>query len=162
MNKILAIILISFLCITTRCIAGDPGGPNIVWVNLGDSNDMQIDEYISDIVHAKEPMCWTASQSYIYKRTRPTGITNDLVKSALIQNNATSIKKLNYLLKHYSDGVVNGFDGIIAYSPHPHPRMIGLTTGRKKPEVDDIENTKDINKIEASFCMVMPDVVTKP
>jgi hypothetical protein len=162
MNKILAIIFISFLCITTRCNAGDPGGPNIVWINLGGTNDVQIDNYISDIVHAKQPMCWAAAQSYIYKKTRPSGITDNLVKSALIQNNGAAIKKLNYLLKHYSDEVVNGFDGIIVYSPNPRPRMIGLTTGRKHPEVDYIKNIKDINNLEASFCMVMPEVITKP
>lgn len=162
MKKLINVSLLFFSISTTFCYAGDPGGPNIVWVNLDGHDTQPIDIVIKKIILAKNPMCWNASQSYIYMKTRPEGITDILVTQALIKRNSIATKKLNYLLKQYNDSTVNGFDGLIAYTPNPRPTMIGLTTGRKKPLIDFIEDPKNTNHVEASFCMVMPDIVTKP
>jgi hypothetical protein len=157
-----SLLIFSSLFLSVQSFAGDAGGPNIVWANLAKKDALKIDKNITAIVRADNPMCWDASESHIYMKKRPAGLSNDLVREALVKNNSAAIKKISNILRNYRDEYTVGLDGIIAYVSDEPLRMIGLTTGDTKQDIDLIDPKNDLNALEASFCMVMPKTVRKP
>ncbi|MEC5386373.1 hypothetical protein VVD49_11610 [Uliginosibacterium sp. H3] len=141
--------------------AGNSGGPNVVWINFDVAAKSVMDERISAIVLADKPMCWEATESHIYMTRRPKGLTDDLARRALIERSRTAISKLSAILASYRDEYTTGLDGVIAYIPGNPSRMVSLTTGSKKVKADTIDIKDDVNAVESSFCMVMPETVRK-
>lgn len=155
------LLLLSF-AVLVPCHAGDAGAPNIVWVNLSEPEEKRVNMLIADIVSADKPMCWNAYESHIYMKKRPNGVTNKLVREALVNRDTYSLHRLNAILSSYRDKYTKGLDGVIAYASGDQPKMIGLTTGDRLPKTDVVAPSQNRNAIEASFCMVMPTTVRRP
>lgn len=138
--------------------AGMVSGVHVIWINLSSSpqaiND-RIVAYINSSTARKE--CWNEG-SLLFIHARPKNLSNDLVRSALIEKNTIAQNKLNAILRTPFHDAVAGFDGIIVYSEERGPKYYSMTTGRRKVDTLDV----DSRNVEIGICFVMPDSVRKP
>ena len=142
--------------------AGQIQFPNIVFVNLDSQRNPNFTNLFKKVVNDESNRCWSGSSALIYISKRPSRITNELVRQALLKNDANAKRSLGKILISYSDEEVRGFDGLIAFVGEPNPRLISLTSGRTRLESFALFNTDNTTGLEDAFCAVIPQVVRKP
>jgi hypothetical protein len=149
------------LVLLASCVsagAGSVSGVHVIWVNLSKAPKM-VDDRVAAYMHsaAAREACWEEN-SLLFMHARPKNLNNELVRAAVIGNNAIAQKKVNAILRVPFRDAVAGFDGIIVYSDEHRSTYYGMTTGRRKVA------TLDVNPQNADIgiCVVMPDAVRKP
>jgi len=134
--------------------AGSVEGPYLVWLNLA-ADAGHADAQIQGFVNGEQRLCWPDG-ALLYMRERPPGITTALVRRALEARDPAAQQRLRTLLRR-PFGEVSGFDGVVAYSARPVPRLIGLPmAGRLRAE--PLRSATGEDAWGASFCRVMPPI----
>lgn len=138
--------------------AGLVSGLHVIWINLSSAPKAMNDRIVAYInSESARKDCWE-SGSLLFMHARPKNLSNDLVRSALIEKNTIAQNKLNAILRTPFHDAVAGFDGIIVYSEERGPKYYSMTTGRRKVDALDV----DSRNFEIGICFVMPDSVRKP
>lgn len=161
MNRKLLLLLIA-LAMPAAATAGSVSGHYLVWVNLAASAD--IDKRLVESLPNLDTQCWDAD-SLLYIRSRPKGMTNSLVRTALIERDKRSIDTLRKLLQQPFGEATEGFDGIIAYEGGDgvsKARLVSLTAGRRRVMSHELIAADGPRSLPTAFCNAMPDVVRKP
>jgi len=156
-----------FACLSLIFFAGSISAgvviePNIVYANLSDSQSKTIDSALKSAINSAKPECWVKSAGLIYMKRRPPGITDELIRRALLQSSPSAKRSLSMALLSYRDDEVSGFDGVVAYADKPVPRFVSMTAKTlaiTSQQIADVRNSKDV---ELAFCAVKPDVVRSP
>jgi len=149
--------------------AGSVEGPYLVWVNLAIADGRHAahaadqaegaDAQIRAFVNGAQRLCWPDG-ALLYMRERPAGITTALVRQALEARDPAAQQRLRTLLRR-PFGEVPGFDGLVAFSNRPVPRLIGLPmAGRLRAE--PLRSATGEDAWGASFCRVMPPISRRP
>lgn len=94
----------------------------------------------------------------MFMRSKPSDITPDLVKKAILDKDKNPIRRLNSILKKPFGGANQSFDGIIVYSDNQTPTYYGLTTG--KTHIESVQPLPEL--LGQTICAVMPNIVRKP
>ena len=139
--------------------AGLAGGPFIVWVNLGTKDAPAADDAMRSALAGVTPdaPCWT-TDALLYMRKRPPGITDDLVRRALLRHDAQAQSSLRALLRKPFDEVP-AFDGVIAYTDGggTAPTLVSMSArGRVKSEA--IASPTGEAAWLPTFCNVLPPI----
>ena len=160
--KIINVTIIAFcllfLNLPNNVLAGDAGGPYIIWVNL--SNNSSIEEMLDKRLQADDER--VPPDSMFLFRKRPTNITNDLVRKAVVNNDKTAIKKLDKLIRKPFEDYKKGFDGIIVYDEVSGPRLSSTTRGWNSFYREKLKTPQDPNSVWELFCKLIPDITRKP
>lgn len=139
--------------------AGSVEGPYLVWMNLGGAQHAQADESVREFINGPQRLCWP-DDALLYMRKRPAGITTELVRRALLKNEAHAQRTLRRVLRHPYDQVP-GFDGVVAYVPLPEPRLVGLgMQGALKSH--PLRSATGELAWGPVFCQVMPPISRQP
>jgi len=160
--KIINLTIIAFclllLNMPKNVLAGDAGGPYVIWVNLSNnySIDAMLDKRLQDNDDRIPP------DSIFLFRKRPTGITNDLVRKAVVKNDKAAIKKLDKLVRKPFEDFTKGFDGIIVYDEESGARLSSTTRGWNTFYREKLKLPEDPNSIWELFCTLIPEVTRKP
>ena len=142
-------------------VAGSVDGPYLVWMNLAQQPG-PVDARIRNYVNSGKSECWN-SQALLFMRSKPKAITPALVAKALLKQDRKAIAQLNQILgTGFGDEATAGFDGIVVYTDQPSPRLISLTTGKRKVDSMLVESLTKKDELELSFCVVRPDTVRQP
>jgi hypothetical protein len=93
-------------------------------------------------------------------RARPIDITESLTRDGLINRSPKSQARIRSILKKPFNEAT-GFDGIIAFTDSPTPKLISYSLkGKIKQKlIADIHNE---DAIRAALCTVMPDIERLP
>ncbi len=137
--------------------AGLAGGPFIVWVNLGTKDAPAADDAMRAALAGVTPdaPCWT-TDALLYMRKRPPGITDELVRRALLRHDANAQASLRVLLKKPFDEVP-AFDGVVAYTDGEAPTLVSMSArGRVKSEA--IASPTGEAAWLPTFCNVLPPI----
>jgi hypothetical protein len=152
-----ALLAVAAFVVCLSAIAGSVEGPYLVWVNLS-KEPSEIDSRIRNYLNHGDDLCWS-SEALIFMRSKPNEITVELVTSAIIKHKTNAIAELNKILKKPFGDANDGFDGIIIYTDKPTPKIYSLTTGRRRVKSESIKGPEEL---EASLCVVMPEIIRKP
>ena len=159
MNYKLPFLLAGLLLAPLPALAGMVQGHRVIWVNLA-SEPGRVDQHMRSYFEGGTSECLSA-HTLVFMRSKPKGITRQLVRRALIQKEAAARVELNKLLQRPFPEAEDGFDGIVAYSDQPSRQMYGLTRGRKKIATASVQST-DGEDLEISYCKVSPEIVRLP
>ncbi len=138
--------------------AGLPGGPYVVWVNFGTKNPSAADDAIRAALDSDEPgkPCWN-TDALLYMRKRPPGVTDELVRRALLGHDAKARASLRALLKKPFDEVP-AFDGVIAYTDAVVPTLVSMDArGQLHSEPIAASASGEAAWLPA-FCDVLPPI----
>lgn len=153
------VIALALVLASSPLRAGSVEGPYLVWVNLAAADAGQADAQIEGFVNGEQRLCWPDG-ALLYMRERPPGITTALVRRALEARDPAAQQRLRTVLRR-PFGEVPGFDGLVAYSNRPVPRLIGLPmVGRLRAE--PLRSATGEDAWGASFCRVMPPISRQP
>lgn len=158
----IACLSLGLIFYTETALAGIAGEPNIVYANLSADRDSTVDSALKSAVNSAKPECWMKGAGLIYMKKRPPGVTDTLIKRAVLQGGLQAKRSLSKVLLSYKDDEVSGFDGVIVYADKPAPRFISMTVKTlviNSQQIADVRNGKDV---ELAFCAVKPDVVRAP
>jgi hypothetical protein len=139
--------------------AGIAGGPYIVWVNLASDDPSTADDAIRAAVDSEDKQCWS-DDALLYMRLRPPGITDDLVRRALVRKDPAAQRSLRARLKQPFD-TVPAFDGIVAYLDNGPPRLVSLSARGAIRTDAVIAGGGEPTWLE-TFCHVLPPVAHAP
>lgn len=142
----------------SSAMAGFAGGPYAIFMNL--SNNEKMDRVIADQFDERERCSYL--DAILFMREGPIGITKPLVRNALINKDKQSIKFLNYLLRKPHQDLIEGFDGVIAYTELPSPRFIRLSTGDPITATRNIKLPVTNDSVWKAFCVLMPQIRRNP
>jgi len=160
--KILKIAIATFclmlLHVPTQALAGSPGGPYVVWVNL--SSNTVIEKEIKKRMKESDDLDFENGIFLFIER--PTGITNELVYKAVIMNDKAAIKRLDMIIRRPFENFDKGFDGIIVYDEENGPRLSSTTRGWKSFYREKLQSPKDLNSVWVLFCKLVPEITRKP
>lgn len=160
--KLIIIITVAFSLLffsnLNLALAGDPGGPYVIWVNL--SNNTSIDEMLDKRLKLEDDRV-PPDSNFLFKK-RPTGITNELVRKAVIKNDKKAIKLLDKLMHRPFGDFNKGFDGIIVYDEDKAPRLSQVVVGWLAVYSKKIPVPTDPNSVWDTFCILIPEVTRKP
>ena len=167
-RKILSFVLL----LPSIAVAGDAGGPYVVWVNLDRSlNKSVVDQMIADFVVRKSINCddqWKLGDSLLYMKRRPALIDDGLVRDIFLKKSKAKLKHLNAALKNYRDDEFphhEGLDGLIVYTGQPEMKMMSFTRGRHRIESLAIASKGDVpskEDVEEAFCALLPPITRAP
>ncbi|MEK8032546.1 hypothetical protein AACH06_17120 [Ideonella sp. DXS29W] len=132
---------------------------NLVFADLSNPPNPEIGETIRLIAEQATPICWKNDLGLLYIKQRPLGITDDLFRRAVVDDDGKSKKTLGDLLLWNKNSGADGFDGAIVYVNAPSPRLIGFNAKTMRREWYPLNDTKDPKKVEFAFCLVKPDIV---
>lgn len=139
--------------------AGLPGGPFVVWVDLAATNRSAVDEAVRDVFNGDDKLCW-GGDALLYMRKRPPGITDALVRRALVAREAAAQSRLRALMKKPFDEAP-AFDGVIAYVDEGVPRLVSLSAaGRVRS--DAVVGPAGAQVWLPSLCNVFPPIDHSP
>jgi len=148
----LLVVLFSLLLIASAQ-AGAPGGPYVIWVNLSENAGVEkaigsrIDVY-SDCDHPA-----------LVVVPLPDEISQDLVKSAIVEKNRQSLTILKTKLKKpYSSLISDGFDGLIAYDETSAPRFSAAALAWPKIISEKLAHNASAKDQWELFCSLIPPV----
>jgi hypothetical protein len=139
--------------------AGAVFGPYVVWMNLAEgSAAAAVDSAMREVFADPRP-CWREGALF-YVDTRPQAITPALVRRALLQRDAQAQHRLRAELNK-PFGEVSSFDGLVAYTDRPRPRLVSLAVGgRLKSET--LRSRSGEMAWAATFCNVLPPISRRP
>lgn len=127
-TKIIFIMACLFLLTPQlKSFAYDFGGPWVVWVNL--SNKTNIENMIRKHINNTNSNIYD-NGLFLFK-LRPTGITNELVKKAVIDNDNKAIQQLDEIMHRDFLDFYGGFDGIIVYDEERGPRLSQIVRDKR-------------------------------
>lgn len=145
-------IIIVLLLLSSKVLAGDPGGISLLVKALPSASDYKyvLDGFFRNYYGVDNPRTPTCDQKdyvpyidNIYLNTLPEGIDdNILIKSITDSSARTQIAKI---LSSYSDDQVSGFDGVLFYAANDNKLFI-YTFDSKSP-VYIFKNELNINGI---------------
>jgi hypothetical protein len=149
-------------------LAGDPGGPYAVWVNMSDK--VVISKFLSRrVAKAKNDDSFDNAfdvpsliDAEVLFYERPSDITDELVRRAVIKNDKKAIKILNKIMRRDYEGFYGGFDGIIVYDEEDGPRFSLIQRGVDVVFKEKIPSRKDPKSVWETFLLVIPEVTRKP
>jgi hypothetical protein len=150
---------VAILLASSVSFAGANLETNLVYADLGEPRSPAVAENIRQMVVQDDPKCWNKGQGKIYIKERPSGITDELLTSAILANNLQSKKKLSELLLWNKSTKADGFDGAIVYVNKPFPRFVSFTAKTLLVTWDAIGDIQSASSVEKSFCVIKPDIV---
>jgi len=158
--------------LSTTSFAGFRDDHFVAWVNLGGVDDQEITRKIDDFANSDriDLVCdinWKNNDSILYVKTRPAGITDELVRKVFLKRDESSFLKLSNALRSFRDvdaNVRHGLDGVVVYSGGRAPRMMSFTTGERRIKTRSIElkSSSETKDVEDAFCAVLPPIVRAP
>jgi hypothetical protein len=164
--KIVKIIIVAFCLIIinaqsnyiqARAFIDDFGGPWVVWVNL--SKNTVIDKMLITHINDTDLPVYTDGM-YLFK-LRPTGITNELVRMAVIHNDKKAIQLLDDIMHLDFRDFYGGFDGIIVYDEENGPRLSQIVRGRRVVVKKKLPSSKDPKAVIDLFNTLIPPNANK-
>jgi len=157
-NIAIAAFCLMLLNVSTHALAGSPGGPYVVWVNL--SSNTAIEKEFMKRMKESDDLDFE-NGIFLFKK-RPTSITNKLVYKAVVKNDKVAIKLLDRIIRRPFEDFDKGFDGIIVYDEENGPRLSSTTRGWKSFYREKLQSPIDLNYAWVLFCKLVPEITRKP
>lgn len=157
--KFAALIAMSLVFVDAR--AGTASGPYIVWVNLEEATTSQPSVALHNYLQTQpgDEFCGGTAMGWIvFTKTRPAGMTNQLVSRALVDKNPSARRKLLSLIKSFKDSDVDdGVDGVVAFTKRNGSHMIAIDARGHIKESEPIVTDRDSKTLVDAFCKVYPE-----
>lgn len=152
----LAIIFIIFMKMPNIAISGDAGGPHVLWVNLTDK--VVISRFLERRI--QEQTDEETINMYALFSDRPKGITDEIVRNAIIKKDKKAIMRLDKLIRRSYNGFpfYKGFDGVIVYDEENGPRFSLIERGSYTVYQEKIPARRDPKSVWETFIKVIPEV----
>jgi len=160
MKKIVRGFLFLFLfgLLSFKAFAGFAGGPYVIWVNL--SGDASVDIILKEKIACQDD-CLPADVEFFFK-SRPDGLTDDLIKAAIFRNNKNAIKKIDKLLRKPYKNLRAGFDGLMVFDSSKTAKLFSTEVGWLMFASEEIHDGITSDNSWGKFCTMIPSITRKP
>ncbi len=157
--KIRSLAVVLLFGMLGQAHAGSAGAPRLVWVDLEKNHPAT--QAIKDFVNSQPEDIYCDGDGYglaFYIDKRPAGLTNSLVRQAVVANNARAKAAVLQIMRSFKDadeGIKDGLDGVVVFVDLDGLRMISMDA-RGKIARSAPASLQSPHSLSAALCSVTP------